>query len=301
MLLQSSVDGKRLIYQSDRHRDGIYLAELRSGSTEPNVRPLMVDDWFNYPRDWTQDSKSLIFESLRDAKRVILRKTIGTELAEVLVSGSENYRWPALTPNGDRLLFTVSPTADVADPSKRLMTMAKDGGARFPLLAGFYTYHCGHTASSGCVVAEVEGPQLVFSVLDPEKGKGAEIQRLDTDPNRDWSLSPDGTRIAICDENWIRVVTVADHKVESLPHRGNWTGAERVTWAADSKHLFATAWSDHYSQAILSIDPSGKVDVLNEITEGSGWLEDLRASPDGHYLAFTNRIFERNVVMLENF
>ena len=304
----SSDDGKRFIYLAGFDRDAVYLENLRSRDKKRNAQRFTVDDWSAYPRDWTRDSRALLIESLREGRRVIVKQNVGDQVPEVLVSGTENYASPTLSPNGEYLLFTASATPNLLDPSKRLMTMSLEGGSRSLLLTGGYKYHCGYLPGAGCVIAEVNGRQLVFSSLDPVKGRGAEIQRLENPSGIvDWSLSPDGTKIAIGDPDsngWIRILTIADHKVALLPRIESWAEVQHVTWAADGKHLFATAWSDAMPsqlQAILSLDLKGHVEVVEEIVAGSGWLQDLRASPDGHYLAYTKRNPESNVMLLENF
>jgi serine/threonine protein kinase len=307
MSFRSSNDGKRFVYIAYHHSDAIYLDDLRSRDKERSAQRLTVDNWSGYPRDWTRDNRALLFESLREGRRVILKQNIGDQIPEVLVSGAENYGWPVLSPKGEYLLFTASSTPNLLDPSKRLMVMSSEGGSRSLILTGGHRYHCAFLPSAGCVLAEVNGHEIVFSFLDPVKGRGAEIQRLDAGGIVDWSLSPDGTRIAIGDPNsngWIRILTIADHRVVPLQRYKSWAMVQRIAWAADGKHLFATAWSNEDPggfQAILSLDFQGHAEVIEKIVAGAGWLEDMRASPDGHYLAYTKRNFESKVMLLENF
>jgi len=301
-----SNNGKRLTYVAGFWRDTVYLHDLRSPDKKRSAERLTADDWYDYPRDWTRDSRAILLESLREGRRVILRQNIGDQVPEVLVSGGENYSWPTLSPTGEHLLFTASTTPGLVDPSKRLMTMPAEGGSRSLLLTGGYRCHCGYLTSANCVIAEANGEQLVFSFLDPVQGRGSEIQRVDVKAQgTDWSLSPDGTRIAIGDPSsggWIQILTIADGKLVPLPHNMRWAGVQHVAWAADGKHLFATAWSNEIpgqTQAILSLDLQGHGQVME--VAGAGWLQDLRASPDGHYLAYTKRNPESNVMLLENF
>jgi serine/threonine protein kinase/Tol biopolymer transport system component len=305
---RSSNDGKRFVYLAGRDSDAIYLDDLLFRNKKRGPQRLTGDDWSGYPRDWTRDSQTLLFESLREGRRVILKQNTGDQTSEVLVSGAENYGWPVLSPKGEYLLFTASSAPSLLDPSKRLMAMSPEGGARSLLLTGSVKYHCGYLPTAGCVLTEVNGRQLVFSFLDPVEGRGKEIQRLDDASGMvDWSLSPDGTRVAIGDpslKGWIRILTIADHNIAPLPPNKSWALVQHVTWAADGKHLFATAWSNEDPgglQAILSLDFQGRAEVIEKIVAGAGWLEDMRASPDGHYLAYTKRNSESNVMLLENF
>jgi hypothetical protein len=164
--------------------------------------------------------------------------------------------------------------------------------------------HCGHSALAGCVLGDVQGKDFVFSRLDPINGKGDEIQRVES--GEDWALSPDGTKIALTPasvESWIRVLSIPDHNVTELPRSGTWQGVQHVTWAADGKHLFATAWSDPTGQfqSILYADQQGNLQPLNQVKQGAGWFMKMEASPDGRYLAYTERLYEANITMLENF
>jgi Tol biopolymer transport system component len=301
-LFSVSGDGKRLVYDSRRYDDVLFVGDLRSTDKKLQPRRLAADEWSSYPGDWARDSSAVFFESRRSGRWVIAKVAPDSEAPEVLLSGAAHYYGPVLSPDGTRLLFTEK--TDQPDPVRRLMSMPIGGGARSAIVPGLNAYHCGHSPSAGCVLGEVQGKELVFSRLDPISGKGDEIQR-DSDPLAAWALSPDGTKIAIApaNEKWIRVLSISDHKMTELPRSGTWEMVQHVTWAADGKHLLATAWSDPTGkfQSILYVDLQGNLQPLNEVKQGAGWLMDMEASPDGHYLAYTERLFEANITMLENF
>jgi hypothetical protein len=188
--------------EAENSSDTIYLGNLELGTEKFNPRRLTLEEWNNWLVDWTRDSKALLFHSIRSGRYSILQQRIDQQTPEILLSGAENYRRPVFSPAGDRLLYTASPTVERLDPSQRLMSKPLEGGDPIVLLAGNYTYHCGRVPSARCVLAEVQGHQLVFLNLDPVKGKGTGIQRLEIlhSPNADWSLSPDGSKIAIVEE-----------------------------------------------------------------------------------------------------
>jgi Tol biopolymer transport system component len=170
---RASADGKRFTYISLRSSDAIYLGNLDLGAKGFNPRHLTLDEWDNSPSDWTRDSKAVLFYSIRRGRGAILKQRIDQQTPDILVSGAESYRWPAFSPTGDRLLYTALATEDRNDASKRLMSMSVDGGASSVLLRGYYTYHCAFVPSARCVLGEVQGQQLIFSILDPVEGKGA--------------------------------------------------------------------------------------------------------------------------------
>jgi Tol biopolymer transport system component len=298
----ASADGKRLIYDSHRDADVLFLSDLRAPDKKLQSRRLTADEWTSHPGDWARDSSAVFFESLRGGRWVIAKAAPESGEPEVLLSGPSNYYGPVLSPDGTRLLFTEKSD----DSVRNLMSMPLAGGARLAIVPGRHTYQCGDSASAGCVLGDIQGKELVFFMLDPVKGKGNEIQRVDSDPYATWSLSPDGTKIAIAPvtrEKWIQLLSISDHKVTELPRSGSWEIVQHVTWAADGKHLFATAWSDPTGkfQSIVYLDQQGNLQPLNEVKQGAGWLMDMEASPDGHYLAYTERLYQANITMLENF
>jgi Tol biopolymer transport system component len=301
---QASADGKRLIYMLYGHSDAIYLANLRVGTSDP--RRLTLDEWDTFPSDWTRDSAAILFQSIRNGRFAVLQQQIDKQTPEILLSGAESYQWPILSTTGNRLLYTASPTVDRADPSKRLMSMPVNGGLPSVLLVGGYSYHCGSLPSARCVLGEVKGHQLTFYILDAIEGKGAEIHSVEISSafTRGWALSPDGQKIAIIlkgSEGKIGILTLADRPIVTLVLRGwKWDDLQTVAWSADGSHLFATAWADT-SCALLSIDPRGNLQVLDEANSGEGWLNNPVASPDGRYLAYMKRTYDSNVVMLEHF
>ena len=302
---QASADGKQFTYISQRSSNNIYLGDLHSGAATFDPRRLTLDEWDSYPSSWTRDSKAVLFYSIRSGRVAILKQRIDQQTPEILLSGAESYRWPTFSPTGDRLLYTMAATEDRLDPSKRLMSMPVDGGAPSVLLKGEFAHHCGSLPSARCVLAEVQGQQLVFSTLDPVQGKGAEIQRVGVPSDEDWSLSTHGNKIAIIhpgtSAGTVWILSIADHKVVTLALQGwKWDRIQSVAWSTDGSHLFATAWSDA-STVLLFIDLRGNLQVLAEVPQGGGWLNDPVPSPDGHYLAYYKRTYESNVMMLEHF
>jgi eukaryotic-like serine/threonine-protein kinase len=306
---QASADGKRLIADRAHTENGIYLGDLAFGNKGFTPHRFTPDDWYNAVWSWTKDSKAILFDSKRNGRWAIFEQNIDGKTPETLIAGSENYCVPRLSAQGTLLYSaTASPKLmETGDTSIRLMSTPEHGGARSTLMMGRYTYACGSSPSSSCVVAELKGSQLIFFHLDPLKGRGEEIASIagyrGVEPR--WDLSPDGTRIAIVDnieakgEIWI--LNVADRKTTVLPVRDwKWQSLAIISWAADGKNLFALA-EPGSSWAILSIDADGNPRVLYEIPSGAGWVSTIVPSPDGKRLAFTKRMYGDDVMLLENF
>jgi DNA-binding winged helix-turn-helix (wHTH) protein/Tol biopolymer transport system component len=306
---QASADGKRLIAERSHTENGIYIGDLTFGNKGFTPRRFTPDDWYNAVWAWTKDSKAILFDSKRNGRWAIFEQTIDGKTPETLIAGSENYFRARLSAQGTFLYSaTASPRLmEAGDTTIRLMSTPEHGGARSTLMMGRYTYACGSSPSSSCVVAELKDSRLIFFHLDPLKGRGEEIASIAgyraVEPR--WDLSPDGSRIAIVDnveaKGEIRILNVADRKTTVLPVRDwKWHGLAVISWAADGKNLFALAETGS-SFAILSIDADGNPRVLYEIPAGAGWVSTIVPSPDGKRLAFTKRVYVHDVMLLENF
>jgi hypothetical protein len=86
-----------------------------------------------------------------------------------------------------------------------------------------------------------------------------------------------------------------------LPVRGwKWQWWQMVAWAADGRTLFAEVESGYF-YSLLAIDANGSAHVLQELPPGSVRITSIAASPDGRFLAFSERAGFCNVALLENF
>jgi Tol biopolymer transport system component len=305
---RASADGKRLILTKTREQTGVFFGPLSSGTQGFGPQPLTLDGWDNQGVEWTRNSKAILFNSNRTGRWAIFKQNLDAKAPEVLITGAEQYCCPHLSATGAELLYTASPPTgdwDWNDPSIRVMSIPVKGGARDVLMTGGHGYDCGLSASAGCVVAEMKDNQLVFSGLDPVKGKGAEIARGTFPIDLRWRLAPDGSRIAIVapleSKGEIQILRLADRQIKILRiQEWKWAFLQEVAWAPDGKGLFAIAQGGS-STALLSVDATGKRRVLYEVYSGAGWLYNPIASPDGRYLAFGKTTYSADVVLLENF
>jgi hypothetical protein len=304
---QASTDGQRLIAYRQHTESGIYIGALAFGKKGFTPHRFTPDDWFNVLSDWTKDSKAILFHSKRRGRWAIFKQNIDAKTPETLMAGSENYFFPKVSTQGTLLYTaTASPNFEPAgDTTIRLMSTPARGGPRSTLMLGRYTYACGSSPSSSCVVAELKDKQLIFSHLDPVKGRGEEIASIagyeSAEPR--WDLSPDGLRIAIVDpygKGGIRILNLADQRVTILRVRDWRSFLSQISWAADGKSWFAHAQSGS-SDALLFVDAYGNPRILHEIPAGSGWIHTIVPSPDGKHLAFTKRVYLTDVMLLEKF
>jgi len=117
-----------------------------------------------------------------------------------------------------------------------------------------------------------------------------------------WSLSPDGTMLAIAkgkygeEEPRVHLVSVAGSPDRWLTVQG-WSGLVSLDWASDSKSIWA-ATSGEKANALLRISLQGTVTpVWRPKNVAVSWAIPSR---DGKYVALHVRSSTANVWMLEH-
>ena len=164
---------------------------------------------------------------------------------------------------------------------------------------------CPVRPGSPCVLSQREGKDRVFYLLDPIRGKGSQLGKIEVSEARveAWNISPDGSRLALVDINKyqgrVEVLTLADHAWHEVAVEPGWGDLQSIAWAMDGKSFFATVWRPD-SFNLVYIASSGKVKPL--ISNGRRqWMINPLPAPNGKYLAFQAQTWDSNVWMLENF
>ena len=175
--------------------------------------------------------------------------------------------------------------------------------------SGLHAFRCPLMAGSSCVLSEEEGKNLVFYSLDPVRGKGAQLGKIEATMGSahfyDWAVSADGSRLAVVDPVYkdysgrIEVLTLSDRAWHEVFVEPGWGDLWSVAWAADGKGFFVTSDSPD-SLNLLRVTLAGKVNLLLRFAR-SEWLGSPLPSPDGKYLAFRTLRRDSNVWMIENF
>ena len=133
---------------------------------------------------------------------------------------------------------------------------------------------CAVAPASLCALAEgtPDHKQLIFTVFDPVKGRGAELLRIDTDPGAtySWALSPDGMQLAVLnpDEGRIRILHLDGRPKEEIAPK-NFTFGDGLEWAADGKGLFVDNPTAK-GTALSYLDLHGNTRVVWEETTSVG-------------------------------
>lgn len=283
----------------------------------PNAVPvkapvrLTVSDSIDTPNAWTADSKEVLFSSDRNGNGQIFRQALGSDNADLVPFAFPSPQFCCVSPDGKWLLIFT--TADSSSPMSELRRMSADGGPSEPVLTARNgednIARCSVAPATLCALAEgtPDHKQLIFTAFDPMKGRGAELLRTDTIPGAtyEWSLSPDGTRIAVLNPNEGRVhILHLDGRPKEEIAPKNLTFGDALDWAADNKGLFVDSPTAK-GTALSYLDLHGNAHVVWEETTsiGARGIETPWGIPsrDGKHLAINGIYPSSNIWLLENF
>jgi len=309
--LSFTADGKRLSFVKYRNWTAVYLGELApNGEALKPPRRITLDDRGSYIADWARDSKALFVVLFRNDNLEVCKQILSESVAGPLFQISSN-TGVKLSADGSWLLYEerVNDTRGAAPSARRLMRRAPVGGSPEVVLeepAGrLWTCSCPMRSGLSCVLSEQEGTSLAFYSLDPLRGKGEQLGKLEVarDGLNSWNISPDGSRLALVDSHKyherVEVLTLNDHVWHELSPEPGWGNLQYISWAADGRGFFVTSWLPE-SYNLLHVALDGKVKPL--LRNGHRqWMFSPLASPDGKYLAFQAQTWDSNVWMLEKF
>ena len=226
-----------------------------------------------------------------------------------------------LSPEGSWLYYTIKSydegppettkimrdpvTAIIPTQTSTVMRVPIQGGSPQLLLTAKIEEwpRCGRSPSSLCAIAErtPDRKQIIFTALDPVKGRGRELARSDTEATASyhWDLSPDGARIALLKHRDVRVqiLSLSGAVPQQIPSKEHKTLSSLV-WTADGNGLFVSSYTARGAD-MLHMDLQGNTRLL---WEHPGGIEIYGVpSPDGNHLAMRGWNVEGNMWMMENF
>jgi Tol biopolymer transport system component len=143
---------------------------------------------------------------------------------------------------------------------------------------------------------------LIVTAFDPVKGRGADLLRLDLDPDdENWSfdLSNDGTHIAAITgpKGPIHIFSLRGGSPRVIQAKGL-NAMQALSWSADRKGLYV-ANAVHEESDLLYVDLKGNARALWQNHGGSPAIG--LPSPDGRYLGILGSTMNSNMWMMENF
>jgi DNA-binding winged helix-turn-helix (wHTH) protein/Tol biopolymer transport system component len=302
-----SADGSRLTYLRVQESPEIYISEVEDhGKRLGPSRRLGLGE--GKPYTWTPDNHSVIFISDRDGVSRLYKQGIEQGAPELLVGGDTTVAMARLDAEGTGILYLLNPKNSL-QPSQ-IMRIPVSGGPPQQVLAetGIYNLQCARAPSNVCVFSRIADNRLMFYTFDPTTGKEAQF-RMIAHPDwilQNWSLSPDGSTLALSGAKQHRVATKATIRLWSLAGSGErilaldgWFAVACLDWAADGKSIWVNAANAAGKQNLLNVDLRGGLkSVLEETTMELGWAIP---SSDGKHVALLKQESSSNTWQLENF
>jgi len=305
--VNATSDSKRLVVNEWRPNTNVYVADLQAGGTRVTTptRLTMEQSW-NEPLAWTADSKAVLFYSNRRTDvGVLFKQPLDQGNAEPLVTGKPGEDLDSngcLSPEGAWVFYGVGSNNGAPGKLMRVpitggspqlvLTSTTDGGPR-----------CARFPATLCAIAErsADRKQLVFTALDPVKGRGHKLAEFKTDETAKyyWDLSPDGNRIAILKirEGRVHILSLNGRAQQEITMKG-WNTLSSVHWTADGKGLFVSSFKER-GAVLLHMDLQGNARLL---WEHPGGLDTWGVpSPDGRHLAMRAWNVDSNMWVMENF
>jgi Tol biopolymer transport system component len=307
--LNASADGKRIAFTKNSLNPGVYISEVNSTGTRLSApQRLTLDDWRDYPFSWTADSKTVLFASDRDGIYHIFKQRLDQTVPELLVGGNEEAMLPRFAPDDSTVLYVIWPKLGEPARARRLMRVPLAGGPPQLVLErdGMGNMQCARRPSTLCVYDTRSGTQLSFFRFDPLTGKSEELPQIriqDEVPYAyNWTLSADGKILATAKSKTVQkdpsinFLSLKDGSKRTVTAQA-WAGISSIDFAADSRSLWASAFTNTGKWALLNIDLQGRTRTMLEDTQMTiGWAIP---APDSKHLAFWEARGTANVWMLE--
>jgi len=308
--LSVSADGKRIAFIKDAWIPTIYISELGHGAdgiTAP--KRLTPDNWKNIPFGWTPDSKAVIFVSDRDGAFHIYKQQIDQSVSELLVGGKEQANVPRLAPDNSLLYVAWPEPGEPTRPSRLMRVSAVDGRPKIIVERdGIGNFQCARPPSTLCLYHVGTATRLSFFRFEPATGQSEELPELKIDDEAphtyNWNLSPDGKMLVTAKMGGVsQDPSITFHALEDGSKRTvtvkAYAGLGGLDFSADSKSLWATAFTNDEKCVLLNIDLQGNIRTMLEDREMLiNWAVP---SPDGRYLALAKGRGSSNVWMAERF
>ena len=302
----ASSDSNRIAYVKGVPQPDVYVAKIeRSGALDEPQR-LTLDDRRDFPYDWTADNKAVIFTSDRTGTFSLYKQGIDATIPEMLMSASQQIMGPRLTPDGTHILYLLNPSWSEPNFEVPLMSVPLAGGVPRQLAKAKWitNLQCARAPAGACVYSVINDGGLKFFRFDPAQGGGTQFLEINDELAQayNWSLSPDGTTLAIAKGKWgndeprIRLVSLTADRDRSLTIH-DWPGVTSIDWAADGKSIWAPTAGEK-DNALLRIDLQGNARVVwRPKNVGVSWAIPSR---DGKMLALHVHSNSANVWMLEH-
>jgi DNA-binding winged helix-turn-helix (wHTH) protein/Tol biopolymer transport system component len=299
--LSATTDGQRLVVSRGNTTRQVFIVEAALGNLRwKSPRRLTLDTNESLATAWTADSRAVLFVSDRNGTWKLFKQNIDETTAEVLVEGG-SLRLPRLSADGLKVLYLVESERGDHSSSASLMSKPLAGGPPRLVLRedGISNYQCARVRSQLCIFSKFVGSDHILVSFDLEHGAGREITRIPSGGSH-WSLSPDGSRLAlVLNPHRLRFLS-PDTGVAQDVSLNDWP-VFNVDWSADGGRVFIRSITPAGLPVILSLNRVGKAEVVLEGQVGSNFAFFIQA-PDGrHGILEMPTPDDNNAWMVENF
>jgi len=304
--ISGSADGKVLIYRSENWSPSVYVGTLAAHGTRFLAKKrLTLDESASHVFSWTPDSKAVLFNSNRNGTPEIFKQATDQPVAESLMTSAEQLSQPRVTPDGSEILYISAPKSSGPETPTSIFAIPIGGGTPRLVLKdlSIWNVQCARLPSTICLYSITKGNTNETFQFDVKRGKSTAAPQID--PRCGWSLSPDGSQLAILavynfNQDTIRLRSTSTGKTRDLVARG-WNGLRGIAWSADGRSLLVT-WYNHGREgresALLNVTLDGRA---SELLHTSNQIYAAIPSPDGRLLAITEGAGTMNVWQIENF
>jgi len=300
--ITGSADGKALIFLRANSLPSIYIGTLAEDGTKLLAHTrLTLDESVSLAWSWTPDSKAVLLFSDRNGTSEMFKQTADQPLAESLMVGAGQLSAFRVTPDGSEILYISTPRSASPETSSSIFAIPTDGGTPRLVLkdARIWNLQCARLPSRLCLYSVTKGNTMETYQFDVKSGKSTDPPQIDSPI--DWSLSPDGSQLAIIvrhpNQRTIQLRSTSTGKTRDLVVEG-WSGLMGADWSADGRSLFTTSHSHEGDSTLLNVTLDGRASVL---LHSRNEVYSAIPSPDGRSLAITEDSGAKNVWQIENF
>ena len=307
--LSVNSDGKKIAVRRANTQPEVFISELDASSRRLQApRRFALDDNINIASAWTPDGRAVLMVSNRSGSWKLFRQEVNQVTPEVLADGIRNIVLPRLNPDGTAILYFTGPNPDDRQHMGDVMEIPLQGGPPRSILRvpSLYNLQCARKPSQLCMLTiyAASAYQPVYQLLsfDPGSGKTQNVATYKAKTGLNWSLSPDGSQLALTwtnSEPKVTFMSVKDRSTREVELNG-FNHVNTVDWTADSKSVYVVAQTKSGADTIVEVEPSGNQRVLLEADKNTRFWWAIQ-SPDGRHVLVEQLTGENNVWMIENF
>jgi serine/threonine protein kinase len=286
--LSFTSDDKHFAYTGARFITKLSRADLDGGKLL-SERSLIDEQPYEAPFAWTPDGKNVISFSVRPEGLQLLRRDADTGSAQTLALGSVHHA-AAMTGDGRWILYVAGTQKSKEAPASILRVPVKGG---LPELVLDHTSPVAVSCASTprCILVESHGDESVVSDLDPLKGRGQELLRIQSGASEVVALSSDGQQILYGHPQRDQSLTLYDLRTRQSTqiHIEKYGNIDRLSFAPDGRSFYLSSW---LPGALVKVGLDGHAQLLRGTPNA---ISGYALSQDGKQIIIGEAQIEANI------